>query len=545
MSPSLSPQVVLAGVKRLRVIAAAAIFLRLHFLGLALARRFVGDAAMKQAGFPAPAHEHALLLGAEIGVGLALAMMALTFVRAISPPRLLSLGAGFIVIQALLLALPDYSFPWAHPHLPRGVPQVLLWCLVVPLMPMRPSRALMLAFAAAAMGPVAAWLASTIGWAMPPMAVALLYWWPIVSAAPFVALVAWLIHRVSARVARSVQLGSYELVQPIAAGGMGQVWLARHASLSRPAAVKVVQPRLLSRLSQRELEAMLTDFEREAQRTASLRSPHTVQLYDFGRTHDGTLFYAMELLGGLNLEQLVDRFGPQPAGRVVALLQQACRALAEAHATGIIHRDIKSANLQVGIVGGEFDFVKVLDFGLSVTAAVGQGEQRERFVKGTPAYLPPEAARVGGVVDARSDLYALGCVAYELLTGKLPFEMSNETEMLRAHVELEPEALSSRTAIAIPPELEQLVMQLLEKRPELRPQTAAEVEARLRRIARTAPWTQSDALAWWRAQVPDELDRATESLHARAPTLLDSAVRTRPGRRSGRLTVPARSLRPC
>jgi len=541
MNASLSPHVVLAGVKRLRVIAAAAIFLRLHYLGLAMARRFVGEATMKAAGFPAPAHEHALLLSAELGLGLALLMLGLTFVKAISPPKLLSIGAGFVVVQALLLALPDYSFPWAHPHLPRGVPQALLWCLVVPSLPMRPTRALLLALCAAAMSPVASWLASTLGWSVPPAAVQLLYWWPIASAAPFVALVAWLIHRVSARVARDVRLGSYELVQPIAAGGMGQVWLARHASLSRPAAVKVVQPRLLTRLSARDLEAMLSDFEHEAQRTASLRSPHTVQLYDFGRTHDGTLFYAMELLGGLNLEQLVDRFGPQPPGRVVALLQQVCRALAEAHTAGIIHRDIKSANLQLGVVGGEFDFVKVLDFGLSMTAAAGP--QRERFVRGTPAYLPPEAARAGGVVDARSDLYSLGCVAYELLTGKLVFEVPNETQMLHAHVELNPAPPSSRTSIAIPPELEQLVMQLLEKRPELRPQTASEVEARLRRIARTVPWTQADALAWWRAQLPDELDRAAETLHSRAPTVVDSKLRTRPGTSSARETVPARALR--
>jgi eukaryotic-like serine/threonine-protein kinase len=297
------------------------------------------------------------------------------------------------------------------------------------------------------------------------------------------------------------QAGSYDLVQRIAAGGMGEIWLARHAMLNRPAAVKVIQREMLARASFWRSRSLLQDFEHEARCTAALHSPHTVQLYDFGRTPEGDLFYAMELLGGMNLEELVRRFGPLPAGRVICLLRQVCRSLAEAHAVGMVHRDIKPANLQVTLRGGEVDFVKVLDFGLVVQSVEGTAS-RVGPARGTPAYIAPESIQHGTAVDARADLYSLGCVAYELLTGHLVFEGLGDREMVEAHLHQAPLSPTQRWRVPIPGELERLVMTLLEKDPSRRPGSAAEVEAWLARIASEHPWTRAQASEWWSTALP-------------------------------------------
>ena len=220
------------------------------------------------------------------------------------------------------------------------------------------------------------------------------------------------------------ELGQYALEEKLGAGGMGEVWRARHRLLVRPAAIKIIRPEFLAS-THTDPDLVLRRFEREALATAALRSPHTVQLYDFGETEDGTLFYVMELLVGIDLESLVTRFGPIPAERAVHILKQVCHSLDEAHQNGLTHRDVKPANVFISGIGTELDFVKVLDFGLvrlrSVQPQSGTTVTAEAGVACTPAYAAPEIARGEPTYDHRVDIYAVGCVAYWLLTGQLVF----------------------------------------------------------------------------------------------------------------------------
>src|SRR5262249_30342320 len=268
---------------------------------------------------------------------------------------------------------------------------------------------------------------------------------------------------------------------------------------------KLIRQESLGEKSTEEMTGVLRRFIREAQSTALLSSPHTVGLYDFGRTDSGTIYYVMELLGGLDLENLVRRFGPLPASRVVYILAQALESLAEAHRHRLVHRDIKPANLQLAVVGGQYDFLKVLDFGL-VKHLGGSGPlvTADQAISGTPAYLAPEGASSGRAVDERSDLYSLGCVAYWLLTGRLVFEEKTPVAMILAHVGQAPPPPSKRTELPIPPELDQLVLDLLAKDPARRPASADEVMRRLAAIPLDEPWTQERAAQWWRAHLPDQ-----------------------------------------
>ena len=320
-------------------------------------------------------------------------------------------------------------------------------------------------------------------------------------------------------------VGNYRLVQRIAVGGMGEVWLARHTSLSRAAAVKLVGPHLLGGRTPGQIRAIERAFEREAQATASLRSPHTVQVYDFGKTPDGTLYYVMELLDGLDLAALVHRFGPQPPERVVHILSQICHSLEEAHRAGLVHRDIKPANVQLTVQGGDFDVVKVLDFGLAKEQH-GDRCSVDDAIRGTPSYLAPEAIRRDAGVDARADLYSLGCVAYRLLTGAQVFEGTTVSEVLRAHLEDLPLPPSLRQGAPLPPALERLVLRLLAKDPANRPTTAAEVSAILASIRLEAPWTQQRANGWW-----------TERFHAK-PVVVAAPALPRPRLVESDCTVP-------
>jgi hypothetical protein len=228
------------------------------------------------------------------------------------------------------------------------------------------------------------------------------------------------------------KLGQYSLETKIGAGGMGEVYRARHAMLRRPTAVKL--------LSGDGSEAQLRRFEKEVQLTARLTHPNTISIYDYGRTPDGIFYYAMELLDGLTLEELVERHGPQPPGRVIHLLRQVCGALREAHRAGLIHRDIKPANIFLTRRGEIPDFVKVLDFGLVRELKSDQTLTRSNIdtVVGTPLFLAPEAIATPDRVDARADLYGLGCVAYFLVTGAVPFAGKNLIELCAHHLHTPP-----------------------------------------------------------------------------------------------------------
>jgi eukaryotic-like serine/threonine-protein kinase len=301
------------------------------------------------------------------------------------------------------------------------------------------------------------------------------------------------------------ELGQYALEEKLGAGGMGEVWRARHRLLVRSAAVKLIRPELLASGHTNPAE-VLRRFEREAMATAALRSPHTVQLYDFGQADDGTLFYAMELLSGIDLERLVSRFGPMPPERAVHVLTQVCHSLDEAHQNGLTHRDIKPANIFITGTGTELDFVKVLDFGLVRLRPI-QAEEAVTFtadagVRLTPAYAAPEIARGEDSYDHRVDIYAVGCVGYWLLSGKLVFEARTAMEMLFDHSRTPAPRLQSRTELPIPSDLEQIVMDCLEKDPARRPQTADALVRRLSALHLSTPWTHERAERWWRNCLP-------------------------------------------
>jgi serine/threonine-protein kinase len=273
------------------------------------------------------------------------------------------------------------------------------------------------------------------------------------------------IYGLRAQVRDAMRLGQYTLGEKIGEGGMGAVYRARHALLRRPTTVKVLLPGRTS-------ASALARFEREVQLTASLGHPNTIAIYDFGRATDGTFYYAMEYIDGIDLCVLVDRFGPQPPARAVHILVQVCGALAEAHEAGLVHRDVKPANILLCARGGIGDVVKVVDFGL-VKEVEGAVQVTDAGVPaGTPAFMAPEAITMPDSVDGRSDLYAVGGVAYWLLTGTQVFTGANKLEVCGHHLHTAPTPPSERLGRPLPPVLEDIVLRCLSKRPEDRPESA-------------------------------------------------------------------------
>lgn len=314
------------------------------------------------------------------------------------------------------------------------------------------------------------------------------------------------IYGLGSEVRRMQELGSYQLLSIIGSGGMGEVWRARHNLLARPAAIKLIRRDRVEAGSRNRPDA-LARFEREAQATAELESPHTVELYDFGVSEDGSLYYVMELLEGVDLESMVKAFGPFPAERVVHVLQQVCHSLGEAHRRGLIHRDIKPGNIVLCKRAFEHDFVKVLDFGLvKHLPAPGRSDglalTQTDAIAGTPAYLAPEIALGRSDVDGRADLYSLGCVAFWLLTGRRVFEKDTQVAMIVAHTKEEPLAPSQCSELDIPAKLDALVLECLAKAPEGRPRTAEELALRLGEIDTVRPWTADRATTWWETHRP-------------------------------------------
>jgi serine/threonine-protein kinase len=319
-------------------------------------------------------------------------------------------------------------------------------------------------------------------------------------------------HGVSMRLKQAREIGSYSLVEKIGEGGMGEVWRARHRLLARPAAIKLIRADRFG--AARTREAALQRFEREAQDTATLGSVHTVDLYDFGVTEEGNFYYVMELLEGISLEQFVKKFGPMEPARAAFVLTQACHSLAEAHGRGLIHRDIKPANIFLCRMGPDDDFVKVLDFGLVKHADAAQTVEQltvDGVLTGTPAFLPPEIA-MGSAIDSRADIYALGCVAYYLITAELVFSRDTPMAMALAHVTEAPTPPSERTELAVPPLLDALILDCLAKDPARRPASAAEFAKRLVAAVSVVDWTSDDAHRWWQLHWD-----ATSALPSSAP----------------------------
>jgi serine/threonine-protein kinase len=318
----------------------------------------------------------------------------------------------------------------------------------------------------------------------------------------------YIIDSIRHQVAEAGFSSQYQLEKKLGTGGMGEVWLARHRLLTRPTAIKVVRPEVVRERADNgagsgsgsQAGTAMKRFEREAQATASLTSPHTIDVYDFGVAADGTFFYAMEYLDGFDLDTLVEEHGPVPVERAVHLLTQACESLADAHEHGLIHRDIKPSNIFATRMGITHDFVKVLDFGLVKETNLEEGATaltQDGMTSGTPAFMPPEIALAKSDIDGRADVYALGCVGYWLATGQYVFAAESPMAMVVDHVKTEPAAPSTRTELALPREFDDVILRALAKDPEVRFQSMREFAAALRRVPLGQPWSEERAAEWW------------------------------------------------
>jgi hypothetical protein len=313
------------------------------------------------------------------------------------------------------------------------------------------------------------------------------------------AVITRVVYGLRAEIREARRLGQYVLEEKLGEGGMGEVYRARHRMMRRPSAIKLVR-------ADRGGELNLRRFEREVQLTARLTHPNTITIYDYGRTADGIFYYVMELLDGATLERIVALYGPQDAGRVVRILTMACGALSEAHAVGLIHRDIKPANIMLCAQGGEHDVVKMLDFGLVKELYVDEEVKLTgtSALTGTPQYMAPESVRAPDSVDVRTDIYALGAVAYFLVAGVDVFDGKSVVEVISQHLHQAPEPPSMR-GVEIPADLEAIILACLSKDPNLRPQSALELRRKIE-ACQVEGWGNEKAHAWWR-QHPATLDR--------------------------------------
>jgi hypothetical protein len=440
-----------------------------------------------------------------IAIAMGVAVAAIARWGQLSNRGLVNLAVFFLVAGAFGLAIREF---WDG--VPAGVdsafpliPVESVWIIGFPLIvPLRPPTVLVSSLLAAASGPVALLISSKVT-GVPiesPVTVTAFFLTSTFLCAIVSFVIAKILHRVNMRLRHAREVGSYELMERIGEGGMGEVWRAKHRLLARPAAIKLIRADVLGS-SQQTRDALVQRFEREAQDTATLGSTHTIDVYDFGVTEEGDFYYVMELLNGISFERYVQEFGPMEPKRVVHLLRQVCHSLGEAHARGLIHRDIKPANLFMCRLGPDDDFVKVLDFGLVKHADAPSGRSMltlEGVTAGTPGFMAPEIALGNPGIDGRADLYSLGCVAYYLLTGQQVFSGDTAVAIVLAHVQTPPTAPSARAEFPIPAALDAAVLACLAKDPSERPSSAWALD---RRLAAAIPadesWTPEEARAWW------------------------------------------------
>ncbi len=458
--------------------------------------------------------EHFYHLHEGMAFLVALAIFELTRGDRLSPQLRSDLG---IVLQLGVAALIGFLeadrfmiyADWEFDPPSGGVSVLCLWVMIFPiLVPQSIRRTIFISILVALALPLAAFGRSFVG---NDVAWPVLVGWqlPIVLSAIFAVATATIVNNLRRKVAQARLMGSYKLEEKLGEGGMGEVWRAQHRMLSRPAAVKLIRPEKLQR-DHESNEQTHRRFKNEAQATAALRSPHTVELYDYGRAGDGAFFYVMEFLDGIDLHNLVAKFGAQPQDRVIHILKQCCASLEDAHRHGLIHRDIKPANIMLCKLGTHLDFVKILDFGLVRSTLEAQQEFAPESqsdgpvepvlaggpINGTPAYMSPELIRNDEDIDGRSDIYALGCTAYWLLSGTAVFGHGASAAILKDHLEKKPQPIGKRVN-TIHPELESLVMACLEKAPEDRPGSAQEFMEALSAIQLAAKWSHRDARKWW------------------------------------------------
>jgi len=451
--------------------------------------------------FPWPGN---LIGGITIGV-LAASFLYSTLRSTPDREPVSDLGLGLLIINAFAIALINEwvpTFPDTR-SVSWNTIAILVYAMVLPTTPLKMFAACL---AAASMDPLAVGIANVRGLETPSFVQAILFYYPNYLCAVIAVWPSIAHHRLGRKITDARELGSYELVEPLAHGGMGEVWRAEHRLIARPAAIKLVRPEMLAPASAHDARALLRKFEREAQATAILSSPHTIDLFDFGLTNDGSFYYVMELLIGRDLESLIRDFGPLPADRVTYLLRQVCHSLAEAHARGLVHGDIKPANVHVCRMGLDYDFVKVLDFGLVRFSTPGLRNSllsTEHVTSGTPAYMAPEVILGESEVDPRADVYSIGCLAYWMLTGQLVFDADTPMKMLLHHVETAPVPPSQRTELPISPELDEIVLACLEKDPDRRPQNAEALWQMLLECRSRETWSRAAARRWWEIHLPE------------------------------------------
>jgi serine/threonine-protein kinase len=359
------------------------------------------------------------------------------------PRKILNLGLVYMVFTALALGL---TFHWGPVPGTQNISPAISWIGAVVLMfaaivPSTPAKTLIAGVVAVSMNPAAMLIARARGlWNFESATDALFMHYPDYLLVGVAIVISHVVTGLGQQVAKAREMGSYRLGKLLGRGGMGEVYYATHRLLARPAAIKLIRPEVLGGTDPEAAARAVVRFRREAETAASLRSPHTVELYDFGVTDDETLYFVMELLEGLSLESLVRRHGPLPAGRVVHILRQVCASLEEAHVRNLVHRDIKPANIHIGRIGLVDDFVKVLDFGLVKPFTDGNPEQSlvtQGIIVGTPGYMAPENA-LSDRIDGRADLYSVGCVAYFLLTGRQVFEADAVIQVFAHHLHTTP-----------------------------------------------------------------------------------------------------------
>jgi serine/threonine-protein kinase len=446
-----------------------------------------------------------------ISIAVALAVWAIARRPNVPLATVMNIGHVFEVVSCYGIALAEYLAP---AHLDAngwmGLSWVAAWTpLFTVVIPTRPLKAALVTLASVSAVPIVIGFTVLTGrTTFRPDGFTFFFW--IVLPYLLVTIMAYVGARVVYSLGRAVtaarELGSYRLEERLGEGGMGEVWRAKHHLLARPAAIKVIRTK--PGPGAYGQDDAIRRFEREAQVTARLSSPHTVQLFDFGVADDGRFYYVMELLNGIDLDKLVHGYGPVPAERAIYLLRQVCHSLAEAESCGLVHRDIKPANLFVCRYGGEHDFVKVLDFGIAkaVPDMMETGAAvftRGDILQGTPAYIAPEQVLNGAQVDSRADIYATGCVAYFLLTGKPVFTGDSPMAVVVHHAHTAPTPPSHCSELPIPDGLDRLILECLAKSPADRPQSARELSQRLGAIHVAAPWSEDRARQWWETHQPN------------------------------------------
>ena len=507
---NLTPSMVQDARVRLRWIGFVAIATSLFFFILGRIANKGADLD-PQNGFPMYASVFTLVMGGAIVSLLAGVPRIPAFV--VLRAGILYQYLGAFAIQVLRLSYDTHPVAFADTSYDMLLPWIVIFGFSIPA---NARVAFPVSLITATMAPLAYALFVRLGDVENLSLAGLVYRFiPVYMTALVTAILSTNFYALGRRLESAKQIGSYKLTNLIGRGGMGEVWRAEHRMLSRCSAIKLVKPEVVGATSSdsKSSQTAIPRFERDAQATAALRSPHSIEIYDFGVTQDGRFYYVMELLDGMDLDSLVKRFGPLPPSRVIYFLLQICDSLSEAHDLGLIHRDVKPKNIFVCRMGRNFDFVKVLDFGLvkNVAHRADQSLTQDGTTTGTPAYLAPEVARGSKQIDGRSDIYSLGCVAYWLLTGQTVFEADTAVATILKHVTEAPTPPSQRTDNVVPADLEAVVLRCLEKEAENRPQSADELSALLAQCSDAQTWRRKEAREWWRMHLPSSLAPQTST----------------------------------